>query len=100
MESGSNKSLFTLIAVVIFGIFLSLSYWLFGDELKSVLADVMGKTEEAFNKDKTVGDGVVNEPPYDDPSIVASPSGDFIFDPSNRYNNRLYRYTKNSSYTL
>ena len=42
MDTGSNKSLFTLIAVVIFGIFLSLSYWMFQDELKNVLADVMG----------------------------------------------------------
>jgi hypothetical protein len=40
METGSNKSLFTLIAVVIFGIFLSLSYWLFQDQFKGVLASV------------------------------------------------------------
>jgi hypothetical protein len=46
MVEGSNKSLFTLIAVVIFGVFLSLSYWLFQDELKSVLADVMESTSE------------------------------------------------------
>ena len=46
METGSNKSLFTLIAVVIFGVFLSLSYWLFSDEMKSVLADVMDSTSE------------------------------------------------------
>ena len=39
MESGSNKSLFTLIAVVVFGIFLSLSYWMFQDEFKGVLAN-------------------------------------------------------------
>lgn len=31
METGSNKSLFTYVAVVIFGIFLGLSYWLFQD---------------------------------------------------------------------
>jgi len=49
MESGSNKSLFTLIAVVIFGVFLSLSYWLFQDELKSVLADVVSKTSQSVN---------------------------------------------------
>lgn len=47
MEIGSNKSLFTLIAVVIFGVFLSLSYWLFQDELKSTLASVMDKTSVA-----------------------------------------------------
>lgn len=49
MESGSNKSLFTLLAVVIFGVFLSLSYWLFQDELKSVLADVVSKTSQSVN---------------------------------------------------
>ena len=46
METGSNKSLFTLIAVVIFGIVLSLSYWLFQDEMQNVLATVMDKTGE------------------------------------------------------
>ena len=49
METGSNKSLFTLIAVVIFGVFLSLSYWLFQDELVSVLASVMESTSEMTN---------------------------------------------------
>lgn len=44
METGSNKSLYTLIAVVVFGIFLSLSYFLYQDQLKSVLADVMNKS--------------------------------------------------------
>lgn len=44
METGSNKSLYTLIAVVVFGIFLSLSYYLYQDQLKSVLADVMNKS--------------------------------------------------------
>ena len=46
METGSNKSLFTLIAVVIFGIFLSLSYWLFQDEMKNVLASVFDSTSK------------------------------------------------------
>ena len=49
MDTGSNKSLFTLIAVVIFGIFLSMSYWLFQDEMKSVLASVMDRTSEMTN---------------------------------------------------
>ena len=44
MDSGTNKGLFTLITVVIFGIFLSISYWLFQDSLKGVFADVMDKT--------------------------------------------------------
>ena len=46
MESGTNKSLFTLIAVVIFGIFLSLSYFLFQDQLKGVLASVLDGTSQ------------------------------------------------------
>ena len=49
MESGSNKSLYTLIAVVVFGIFLSLSYWLFQDNLKGVLADVMEGTSQSIS---------------------------------------------------
>lgn len=44
MENGSNKSLYTLIAVVVFGIFLSLSYFLFQDSVKGILASVMDKT--------------------------------------------------------
>lgn len=36
MDSGSYKALYILLAVVIFGIFLSLSYWLFQDQLKVV----------------------------------------------------------------
>lgn len=50
MESGSNKSLFTLIAVVIFGISLALSYFLLQEEFKSVLADVMVSTSEMTSK--------------------------------------------------
>ena len=49
MESGTNKSLFTLIAVVIFGISLALSYYLCQDQLKSVLASVMGGTSEMIS---------------------------------------------------
>ena len=50
MEIGTNKSLFTLIAVVIFGFFLSLSYWMFQSELPSVLASVFDKTSIVTNK--------------------------------------------------
>lgn len=45
MESGSNKSLYTLIAVVVFGILLSLSYFLFQDNLKGILASVTDGVE-------------------------------------------------------
>lgn len=50
METGSNKSLFTLIAVVVFGIFLSLSYYLYQDSFKSILADVMVRTSQSTSK--------------------------------------------------
>jgi hypothetical protein len=46
VDGGSNKSLYTLIAVVVFGIFLSLSYFLFQGSFKGILADVMDKTSE------------------------------------------------------
>lgn len=47
MEVGSSKSLYTLIAVVVFGIFLSLSYFLFQDQMKGVMADVLNGTSVA-----------------------------------------------------
>lgn len=58
METGSNKGLFTLIAIVVFGIFLSLSYFLFKDELVGVLADVMYSTSEMTSQ-KLDHDGLI-----------------------------------------
>ena len=69
MEQGSNKSLFVLIAIVIFGIFLSLSYWMFQDEMKGVLADVMEKTSQ-------VAGTFMNEPV----KPIPNPETDFDFD--------------------
>jgi cbb3-type cytochrome oxidase subunit 3 len=43
MDEGANKALFVLIAVVIFGIFLAIAYWMFQDEFKAILEDVMAK---------------------------------------------------------
>lgn len=57
MVTGSNKSLYTLIAVVIFGIFLSLSYWLFQDSFKGILASVMDSTSETTSI-KLANDGL------------------------------------------
>ena len=56
MDSGANKGLFTLITVVIFGIFLSLCYWLFQDSLKGVLANILDKTSQSVDS-KTVFGG-------------------------------------------
>ena len=43
MDDGANKALFVLIAVVIFGIFLAIAYWMFDKEFKAILEDVMDK---------------------------------------------------------
>jgi hypothetical protein len=50
MENGSSKSLFTLLAVVIFGLFLSLSYWMFQDELTNVLANVFDNSSSSISE--------------------------------------------------
>ena len=43
MDDGANKALFVLIAVVIFGIFLAIAYWMFDKEFKDILKGVMTK---------------------------------------------------------
>lgn len=53
MESGSNKALYTLLAVIVFGIFLSLSYFLFKDNLKGILSDVTVKSGQSTSKKLT-----------------------------------------------
>ena len=50
MDNGSNKGLYTLIAVVVFGIFLSLSYFLFQDQMKVVLGTVLDKTSQSVDR--------------------------------------------------
>ena len=50
MDNASNKGLYTLIAVVVFGIFLSLSYFLFQDQMKGVLATVLDKTSQSVDR--------------------------------------------------
>ena len=50
MDNASNKGLYTLIAVVVFGIFLSLSYFLFQDQMKGVLGTVLDKTSQSVDR--------------------------------------------------
>lgn len=45
MTSGSSQGLFVIVAVVIFGIFVSISYVLFGDKMSTGLTDIF---EESF----------------------------------------------------
>lgn len=46
MQSGSNKALFILLTIIIFGILVSLSYWLFAGQFTVILQDVFYKTSE------------------------------------------------------
>lgn len=46
MEQGSNKSLFVLLSVIIFGIFLSLTYWFFDGDYKLILQDIFKNTND------------------------------------------------------
>jgi surface protein len=76
IEQGSNKSLFTLIAVVIFGVFLSLSYWMFQDEMKNVLASVMDGVEEVTGvkiSNTLSGTPIVVSPAPDEPDTPVVP---------------------------
>ena len=70
MDVGSNKSLFTLLTVVIFGIFLSISYWLFQAELPNVLASVIDGVKS----------GTVLK--LDENLNLPNAESDFLFEPS------------------
>ena len=76
MDSGSNKSLYTLVAIVIFGIFLSLSYFLFKDQTQGILADVMGKSGMSADSKLTAALGL--EPVSDDSLEVWFTAEDFV----------------------
>jgi hypothetical protein len=76
MDSGSNKSLYTLIAIVIFGIFLSLSYFLFKDQTQGILADVMGKSGMSADSKLTAALGL--EPVSDASLEVWFSAEDFV----------------------
>ena len=72
-----------MLAIVIFGIFLSLSYWLFEGEFKGILSTVMegvktgqfSNVDNTFASDKTLG-------PYGNFTVQPTPASDFEFDPA------------------
>ena len=49
MTGGSNQGLFVVVVIVIFGIFVSLGYLLFGDNLKPTLASIFKDSFENVN---------------------------------------------------
>lgn len=70
MDAGSNKSLYTLLTVIIFGIFLSMIYWFFQAQLKDVLASVIDGVKTGT---------VVN---MEDTFALQNEESDFLFEPS------------------
>ena len=41
MDEGASKGLFILVAIIIFGIFVVIAYWLFEDQIKTLLGNMM-----------------------------------------------------------
>ena len=41
MDEGTGKAMFILITIIIFGIFVVIAYWLFEDEIRGMLSDMM-----------------------------------------------------------
>lgn len=64
MEKGVNKSLYTVIAIVVFGIFLSLSYILYGDQMKALIDDIFYKF--GITTDSKLNSGLALTPVTDD----------------------------------
>lgn len=73
MDGGSNKALFTLLSVIIFGIFLSMSYWLFEGEFKLILANVMDSATQSTD---------VKLSTLFNSEVQPTPANYFIFEPS------------------
>ena len=42
MDEGAGKAMFILITIIIFGIFVVIAYWLFEDQIRGMLSDMMG----------------------------------------------------------
>ena len=71
MTEGSNQGLFIIVAIVIFGIFVSIVYLLFGDNLKPTLSSIFKDSFENVNNVMGIdssGDSSIDlsNLPYDD----------------------------------
>lgn len=62
MTNGSSQGLFVIVAVVIFGIFVSISYLLFRDQLTHSLANIfevsINQTQESLNRKENMVDSL------------------------------------------
>ena len=67
MTEGSNQGLFVIVAIVIFGIFVSIVYLLFGDNLKPALSSIFKDSFENVNNVLGIdSSGDLSNLPYDD----------------------------------
>ena len=42
MDEGTGKAMFILVTIIIFGIFVVIAYWLFEDQIRNMLDNMMG----------------------------------------------------------
>ena len=50
MDEGTGKAMFTLIRIIIFGIFVVIAYWLFEDQIRTMLGKMMGTASGIVDK--------------------------------------------------
>lgn len=76
-EQGSNKSLNTLLGVVVFGIFLTITYWFFVDSFRVTVADSMAYASEHIKIVLDAGiDFVKGEDGENNETVGKDPVGD------------------------
>ena len=46
MDEGAGKAMFILITIIIFGIFVVIAYWLFEDQIRNMLKEMMSTSSE------------------------------------------------------
>ena len=49
MEKGTNKALFILLIVIIFGILLGITYWFYYGNVKIILQDIMFDSNQSIS---------------------------------------------------
>ena len=45
MDEGTGKAMFILITIIIFGIFVVIAYWLFEDQIREMLGNMMDSAD-------------------------------------------------------
>lgn len=76
MEKGTNKALFILLSVIIFGILLGITYWFYYGNVKIILEDIMFDSNQSISTKLT---DVFSDPPV---VVASNPETDFTFEPT------------------